>query len=176
NNNLAFKSDLRNFLKDDIVETWQDAQNKISNVIVSIRIPCEQTRSEFQNFAETAQDKDFERNARLEELRMSGEFLQTYQQSFQALEELLNGPLAVYRDRTFAVDYALARNNPEAYVRRVAQCANLELTEETLAPAMANIEASLYRNKSYDLSETQGQWARQTGAQAAYERIKKLIG
>ncbi len=169
----AFKTDLRNFVDGDAGALWQEVSAQITCVFVSIRIPCEQTVSEVANFSEASQSDPAKR---LEELQMSGLFLQTYQQSFDALESRLAGDLSNYRSRVHAVDYAQARTQPKAYVARIAQCAKLAPTEDMFKRAAANIEAGLYRNKQEDLRESQGKWAKQTGAQASYERIKALLG
>ena len=173
---VAFKTDLRNFVDQSATELWQNARADISCVLVSIRIPCEQARSETMDLAGSEGEYGSPRRARIEELSLSGSFLKTYRQSFEALQTLLEGDLDAYRDCTFAVDYAQARTDPNAYVKRIADCAGLDANPQACARAAANIETALYRNKETDLRETQGIWARQTGAQSAYEKIKVHLG
>ncbi|MGH1579291.1 hypothetical protein [Planktotalea sp.] len=172
NPKIAFKTDVLNFVESDAIELWQGAIHQITCVLVSIRIPCEQARSEFLGTDVHPMPDGSMPSAKLAEFQFSTEFLQNYRQNFQTLERHIEGPLSCYGDRLHAIDYAQARIDPDRYVRRVATCAKLTPTDTEIEQAIDNIEEGLYRNKADDLSETQGHWAQRLGAQKVYEELR----
>jgi len=168
----AFKMDVLNFVEEDTIELWQNALEQITCVLVSFRTPCEQAKSEFLGTHLHPNADGTPPDPKLAEFQLTTEFLKNYRQNFQTLQDHLDGPLSDYSDRTYAVDYAEARNDPAGYVRRVSKCAQLTPTDAHVKQAIANIEAGLYRNKADDLVEKQGEWAKRLGAQAVYEQLK----
>lgn len=172
---LAFKSDLRNFSDPSASAAWLDASDRISAVLISIRTPEEQARSEILGMA-SDETGARERDLRVAEFQRATFFLRSYRTCLADLQRQLEGPLAGYRMRCRAIDYKQARLDPEGYVARIAMSAGLDATGRQRRAARDNIELGLYRHRAEALQADYGVWAQDLGALKAYDDIKALLG
>lgn len=172
----AFKAGLHTFLDDSATALWQEVAPQVTCVLLSIRTPCEQAKSETKGMKIIPEDGHSLPRKDIADFQLSTQFLKTYQQSFDSLQDLLSGSLADYHAKTHAIDYAQTRADALGYVRHIGQCAGLNPKQDQIAKATANIQNALYRHRAEDLRGTHGAWARALGAQASFERIKSLFG
>lgn len=160
----AVKMDLRHLADHDQTETWRNAAERISAILISIRDPSEQAHSE--EFSSRASPRPFE-----EKFMFLTQFLADYSRCYGVIADGLSTRLPELQDKMHVIDYA-ASSAPEAYVASLAAASGLRPGPDLVRRAVQNITPALYRARRSDLPQAERDLADRLGAAAVYARLK----
>ena len=159
-----FKIALNGMVKNSRLEHWQYLQKKRAAILVTIRPPLESAVSSLV----------FNRkNDELVHFKQITTYLRSYFLNYKALSEILLSKVPELMSNIFIVNYHMALNNPQKYVKRIVERAGLVVSKSQFQNAMENIDQDLYRYNQDFFEDNFKNWNRIIGADQIYNILLK---
>jgi hypothetical protein len=148
------------------MDQWQWIREQNPHIFVTIRNPLEQALSRLKVFRiQMVSEKDV--------FMTVTKYLYSWTHQLRQCVEMLENEYTISLDRVSLIDYQEHIVSPEEYCRRVAECIDLEPSEEQWQAAIHNIDDELYRFRIGNISNKYQTWFESFPACQIYRELSK---